>query len=74
MRPWKLCRDCRHFDPDTVNCLFEKAKQIDLVTGNVIHISAYGMRNNYDLCGLSAAYFEHFPDVMKAEALPEEPF
>jgi len=73
MRPYKLCRDCRHFDPDTVNCLMEKAKQINVVTGDVMYITAYGMRNNYDLCGLGAAYFEHFPDVM-AEPLPEQPF
>jgi hypothetical protein len=51
----------------------EKAKQINVVTGDVMYITAYGMRNNYDLCGLGAAYFEHFPDVM-AEPLPEEPF
>jgi hypothetical protein len=74
IRNVKLCRNCRHYDPDEIKCVHEKAQQINLVTGDVMHISAYGMRNNYDLCSLEGRYYEPWPELIQTLDLSKEPF
>jgi len=59
----KICKDCRHFIGDTIEC--RKFGDVNLVTGKVTYPSAKYIRDDSDKCGENATHFEenHFKIV-----------
>ena len=59
----KICKDCRHFIGDTIEC--RKFGDVDLVTGKVTYPSAKYIRDDSEKCGENATHFEenHFKIV-----------
>ena len=52
----KICKDCRHFIGDTIEC--RKFGDVDLVTGKVTYPSAKYIRDDSEKCGENATHFE----------------
>jgi hypothetical protein len=61
MMPTKICRDCTYHDPDSLDCLHDRARQVDLVTGREFRFSSMQMRTWP--CGAEGRFFEPWPDV-----------
>lgn len=59
----KICKDCRHFIGDKVEC--RKFGDVDLVTGKVTYPEAKYIRDDSEKCGENATHFEenHFKIV-----------
>jgi len=56
----KICRDCRHFIGDNIEC--RKFGDTNIITGKVTHHSARSAREDEKKCGQEAVLFEknHF--------------
>ena len=56
----KICRDCRHFIGDNIEC--RKFGDTNIITGKTIYDSARSARENEEKCGNDAIFFErnHF--------------
>ena len=52
----KICKDCRHFIGDNVEC--RKFGDVDLVTGKVTYPAAKYIRDDSEKCGENATHFE----------------
>lgn len=61
MMPRRICRDCKHHDVDTLECLHERAEQPNIVTGDIERWSCQQMR--VWPCGPEGKLFEEWPDV-----------
>ena len=59
----KICKDCRHFIGDKIQC--RKFSDTDIVTGEITYKSALSVREDEKKCGEDAIYFEenHFKMV-----------
>lgn len=64
MMPMRICRDCQWHEPANHGCLHDRARQVDLVTGDEHRFSAFQMRTWP--CGAEGKYWEAFPDPMSA--------
>ena len=56
----KICRDCRHFIGDNIEC--RKFGDTNIITGKTTYDSARSARENEEKCGKDAILFErnHF--------------
>jgi hypothetical protein len=56
----KICRDCRHFIGDNIEC--RQFSNINIITGKITYDSARFARENEKKCGKEAIHFEenHF--------------
>lgn len=63
MMPMRICRDCTYHDPDSLDCLHERAKQVDLVTGREYRFSSLQMRTWP--CGSEGKFYEPWPDIAR---------
>jgi len=74
MMPTRICRDCQWHDPDTLECLHDKAKWPDPVTGEITIQTCYKMR--MWPCGAEGKLFEPHPDVLASKTvdMTKEPF
>ena len=63
MMPMRICRDCTYHDPDTLDCLHDRAKQVDLVTGREYRFSSLQMRTWP--CGAEGKFYEPWPDIAR---------
>jgi hypothetical protein len=52
----KLCKDCRHFIGDKIEC--RKFSDTDFITGKVTYYSARRIREDVTKCGEKAIHFE----------------
>jgi hypothetical protein len=52
----KICKDCRHFIGDNMEC--RKFGDINIITGEITYNSARSIRNDINKCGNDAIYFE----------------
>jgi hypothetical protein len=52
----KICKDCRHFIGDNIEC--RKFGDINIITGEITYNSARSIRNDINKCGNDAIYFE----------------
>ena len=59
----KICKDCRHFIGDNIEC--RKFGDTNIITGKVTYLSARSVREDEKKCGQNAIYFEenHFKIV-----------
>lgn len=53
----KICKDCRYFIGDNIECrkFFDK----DIITGEITYHSARSVRNDETKCGKNAIFFEN---------------
>ena len=74
MMPMRICRDCQYHDPDTLDCLHDRAEQPDIVTGDVLRQSCQQMR--IWPCGAEGKFWTPFPDVLENDPvdMAKEPF
>lgn len=63
MMPMRICRDCTYHDPDSLDCLHDRAKQVDLVTGREYRFSSLQMRTWP--CGAEGKFYEPWPDIAR---------
>jgi len=56
----KICRDCKHFIGDNIEC--GKFGDTNIITGKITYDSARSVREDEKKCGKNAVYFEknHF--------------
>ena len=54
--PTKICKDCRHFIGDNIECRKFSCKNI--ITGKVTYSSARSARDDIKKCGKDAVHFE----------------
>lgn len=52
----KICRDCKHFIANDLNCA--KFKEVNIITGEETFESARSIRRDENKCGDVAKYFE----------------
>jgi hypothetical protein len=52
----KICKDCRHFIRDNIEC--RKFGDTNIITGKVTYNSAESVRNDNNKCGEDAIHFE----------------
>lgn len=52
----KICKDCRHFIGDNIEC--RKFGDTNIITGKVTYKSARSVRDDEKKCGENAIYFE----------------
>jgi hypothetical protein len=52
----KICKDCRHFIGDNIEC--RKFGDTNLITGKVTYNYAESVRNDNNKCGEDAIHFE----------------
>ncbi len=54
--PTKICKDCRHFIGDSIEC--RKFSDTNIITGKVTYSSARYVREDIKKCGEDAVHFE----------------
>ncbi len=56
------CLGCKHFDNNTFECkkYLNNIKNIDIVNGTDMYLSAKKARNDESYCGLEAKYFNYY--------------
>jgi hypothetical protein len=54
--PTKICKDCKHFIGDNIEC--RKFSDTNIITGKVTYSSARSVRDDIKKCGEDAVHFE----------------